>query len=192
MEVTGGFFLLMAWLNYTDTQSLLPMALCAAALHELGHLAAVYALGGGVSRLRLTAAGAELRLAGMPGYGAELLCAAAGPAVNLLLALVFARLGTQKTVLFAGINLALGAFNLLPVSPLDGGRCILAAAGMLTDPDRVSVLRRGMDGAAMALMAAAGVVAFAYTGNLTALIVTGWLVCAVGKGTCQAGEKRVQ
>ena len=78
------------------------MALCAAALHELGHLTAVYALGGSVTRLRLTAAGAELRLAGMPGYGAELACAAAGPAVNLILALASARLGTQRAVLFAG------------------------------------------------------------------------------------------
>lgn len=168
------------------------MALCAAALHELGHLTAVYALGGSVKYLRLTAAGAELRLAGMPGYGAELACAAAGPAVNLLLALTFARLGTQRAVLFAGVNLALGAFNLLPLSPLDGGRCILAAAGMLTDADRVAVLQRRMDGAAIVLSAAAGAAAFARTGNLTALIVTAWLMLAVGKGACQAGEKRIQ
>ena len=63
---------------------------------------------------------------------------------------------------------------------------------MLTDADRVAVLQRRMDGAGIALFAAAGAAAFARTGNLTALIVTAWLMLAVGKGACQAGEKRIQ
>ena len=73
MEVTGGFLLVMAWLNYCDTQNLLPAVLCAATAHELGHLVAIYALGGRVVRLRLTAAGAELRLGRTMSYGRELL-----------------------------------------------------------------------------------------------------------------------
>lgn len=178
MEVTGGFLLLLAWLNYVDTQRLLPMALLAAAMHEAGHLIAVYALGGRVSRLRLSAVGAELRLEGLASYRGEILCALAGPAVNLLSAVIAARAGRAE---FAGIHLALGVFNLLPVSALDGGRCVLAVAGLLTDADRVAALRQRMDGAVTLLLAAGGGAVFWRTGNLTALIVTGWLALAAAR-----------
>ena len=40
VEVTGGFLLLTAWLNYLDRQGVVPLALLACALHELGHWAA--------------------------------------------------------------------------------------------------------------------------------------------------------
>lgn len=40
IEMTGGFLLLLAWLNYLDREFLLPMALAACGAHELGHLAA--------------------------------------------------------------------------------------------------------------------------------------------------------
>ena len=64
VEATGGFFLLLAWLNYLDTQGLVPMAMAACALHELGHFLTLRRLGGRVRLIRLTAAGAALLLAG--------------------------------------------------------------------------------------------------------------------------------
>ena len=50
VEVTGGFLLLTAWLNYLDRQGVVPLALLACALHELGHWAALRALGARVRR----------------------------------------------------------------------------------------------------------------------------------------------
>ena len=89
VEATGGFFLLLAWLNYIDRAFLVPMTLIACALHELGHVAAIRLLGGSVKGVRLTAIGAELVLAYPLGYWQEGLSALAGPGVNLLLALAF-------------------------------------------------------------------------------------------------------
>ena len=57
ITVTPGFLFLMAWCNYADQQGLLLPALAGCALHELGHLAAIWGLGGSVRRLRLTAVG---------------------------------------------------------------------------------------------------------------------------------------
>lgn len=188
MEVTGGFLLLMAWLNYCDTQNLLPAALCAAAVHELGHLAAVYALGGRVCRLRLTAAGAELRLEGTMSYGRELLCALAGPLVNLLLAFGAAQL---RAVVFAGLNLVLGLFNLLPLSVLDGGKALSCGASVLFGPESARCLLRWTDWVLAAALLLCGGVMLWGGGNVTLLIVGAWLLCAFLRGEKKLEGKRV-
>ena len=118
VEVTGGFLLLTAWLNYLDRQGVVPLALLACALHELGHWAALRALGARVRRVRLTAVGAEMEVDRTLSYGGELLAALAGPGANLALALAFSPLTGGG--LFAGLNLALACFNLLPVGQMDG------------------------------------------------------------------------
>ena len=60
VEATAGFFLLVAWMNYWDSQCLVPAALLACALHELGHYGVIRLLGRDVKLVRLTAIGAEM------------------------------------------------------------------------------------------------------------------------------------
>ena len=59
VEATGDFLLLMAWLNYLDRQGIVPMAMAACLLHELGHWAVIRLLGGQISLVRLTAVRSE-------------------------------------------------------------------------------------------------------------------------------------
>lgn len=177
----------MAWLNYCDTQNLLPEALCAAAAHELGHLVAIRAAGGQVSRLRLTAAGAELRLEGTLSYTRELLCALAGPLVNLTLAFAAARLGA---VVFAGLNLALGFFNLLPVSALDGGRVLSCLTALLFGPERARQLLLCTDAALTAALLACGGAVFVAGGNVTLLLVGAWLLCSFWRPKDKSWRKK--
>ena len=129
VEISGSFLLLAAGLYYLDSGGILPWALAACGVHELGHYLAIRLLGGQVSLLRLTCVGAEMRLSARAplGPGRQILTALAGPATNLFLALVLARRAAQlgaELWLFAGLNLTLGAFNLLPVAQLDGGRIV--------------------------------------------------------------------
>ena len=133
VEATAGFFLLVAWMNYWDSQCLVPAALLACALHELGHYWAIRLLGSDVKLIRLTAIGAEMAVDRPLDYWQEGLAALAGPAVNLLLALVFC--GWSRGQTFAGLNLALALFNLLPVGRLDGGRALGCALALLAGPD---------------------------------------------------------
>ena len=62
VEVSGGFLLLMAWLNYLDRTLMVPLALTACVAHELGHVTAIYLLGGAIKEMHLTVVGAELEL----------------------------------------------------------------------------------------------------------------------------------
>ena len=190
VEVTGGFLLLLAWLNYRDTQGLVMPALCAAAAHEVGHWAAIWVLGGCVERLRLCAAGAEMRLGSSMSYGRELLCALAGPAASLLLAWVAARLGGERAFLFAGMSLVLGCFNLLPLSVLDGGKCLLCVTQPLLGPDRAQRLQRVIDRVFAALVLAVGTVIFGAGGNVTLLVIALWLCCVQGKGLLESCRKK--
>ena len=101
--------------------------------HELGHAAAARAAGADVHRLTVNALGGwtEYDRAGAT-PGREALIAAAGPAVNVALALTAAALsqvggwfGALATAV-AGTNLLLALLNLIPVAPLDGGTLLAA------------------------------------------------------------------
>lgn len=97
-------------------------AFWAAFFHECCHLASIYLLGGCVNRIYIGPSGAVIEVSMMTKVG-ELFCTVAGPAGSFFLLLFrgwFPELAT--------CGLFQGAFNLLPIYPLDGGRiltCIL-------------------------------------------------------------------
>ncbi len=132
VEVTGGFLLMAAALYYLDGQNILPWAVCACLCHELGHMLAIYAMGGRVAGIRLSLSGAEMTLsAARPlSLSGNLVAALAGPGVNFALAFLAAWAG-DRWYLFAGLNLSLAAFNLLPVVQLDGGRAVYSLVSLL-------------------------------------------------------------
>lgn len=139
LEVGWGFLVLAVMSLAVGAGPVLPLTALFALCHEGGHLAGLRLAGARVEAVRLTAFGAEIRADTryLP-YGREIACTLAGPAVNLALALVFARgLGWY---LPAGINLFMGCFNLLPLPSLDGGRALCLGVSWLAGPpaaDRV-------------------------------------------------------
>ena len=120
LEISPGWVMLMAVLYYVNPMGCFWPFCAAAAIHELGHLAAAFLLHIPLCGLRLDAGGAVLA-AGTTDYRRELVCALAGPAFNLL-TLLFHR----RFPMLAALSLLLAVFNLLPVPPLDGGRALRA------------------------------------------------------------------
>lgn len=187
VEVTGGFLLLMAWLNFCDTQGLLPLGVFAAGAHELGHWLVIRLCGAHVTRLRLSAVGAQMRVAGTLSYPAELCCALAGPAVNLLLAFAAARHGR---LVFAGMNLAQGLFNLLPVGVLDGGRVLRCIWSMAGGPDGAARAQSWLDRGLAAAALAVGASVADRGGGVTLCIIGGWLLLSSVKNWVEKWRKK--
>lgn len=160
VEVTGGFFLVIALAVLMGAGEVLPLVGLAAVCHELGHLGALALAKVPLQHFRLSAFGAEIRADTryLP-YGKEILCVLAGPAVNLLLAVVLSRVSGDYVL--AGANLLLGVFNLLPISGLDGGRVLHLLISWLTEPvtaDRVCTWLGFVTALALTAVAAALVI----------------------------------
>ena len=179
--------MLLAALLFLDRQNVVPWALLACAIHELGHLAAIYALGGRMGGLHLTVSGAEIipERDTLFSYGEELLIIAAGPAFSLLAAAVAGWIASggacEALFLFAGLNLAAGVFNLLPLWPLDGGRLLQLLLIRLLDPirgERACQLFTAMLGTGLLAL---GLVLMVQTrGNPTLLLTALWILAGVG------------
>lgn len=133
LELGWGFPVLAAVALLAGAGEVLPVAALSALGHEAGHLLALRLAGARVEKVRLTAFGAEIRADTryLP-YAREILCTVAGPAVNLALAVLLARVVGDHVA--AGVNLVLGVFNLLPVPALDGGRTLHLLVSWRGDP----------------------------------------------------------
>lgn len=123
-------------------------------LHELGHSLAAMFYGIGVKDITLLPIGGVARLERMPEKPVqELVVALAGPAVNVVLAMVllpmivalslaqgipltlyaFTQPGLVGFLTFLlSANISLAIFNMIPAFPLDGGRVFRASLGFFT------------------------------------------------------------
>lgn len=120
MTVSGQAFVLWALLLLTLPLNWLLAAIIAACWHETCHALAVVLCGGKIWGLHLKGTGVQMEVSPLNRWQ-TLLCALAGPCGSFLLLLLapwFPRL--------ALCGLGQGAFNLLPVSPLDGGRAMVS------------------------------------------------------------------
>lgn len=125
----------------------------------------------------------------------ELAAALAGPAANLAAAWLCCR--AEGGALFAGLNLALGCFNLLPVGRLDGGRALHCLLSMSIGP-AAEEAEAVLDRVLIAFLLALGVLLIGWGGSFTLLLVALWLLAKEKEGkkgrnrSCQGLQKRVK
>ena len=147
------FMLFLAWVGisggsnggYTWTIFVIAIFFCVL-LHELGHALVAQRLGVTTRDITLYPIGGVAMLDSRPKPKQELLISLAGPAVNLVLALILLIAilvqhgglpaitgGLQHTSMLEALmvaNLTLAIFNMIPAFPMDGGRVLRAALGL--------------------------------------------------------------
>lgn len=119
----------LAALLYFDASGFLRVGLLAAFLHEMGHILVYIALRHHLPCIEVTMTGFCMRTRGehFSAYE-ELLLAASGPMMNILLvfwaAICLSQRATIRLSAFFVANLLTGTFNLLPIPPLDGAQIL--------------------------------------------------------------------
>lgn len=186
IQVHATFLLLVAWVAWIywqlepsitsvrDGLLFLLVVFGVVVLHELSHALTARAFGIKTSDITLLPIGGISRLERQPEVPRqELLVALAGPALNFVLAgACLAALllrapdqpGAARAALtaptflanFLWINVALGAFNLLPAFPMDGGRALRAGLSMVTSRTRATRIAAGLGKGLAALFVVAG------------------------------------
>lgn len=149
------FLILLAWIGLAgyltggaaeavDGMAFMVAVFACVTLHELGHALAARHYGISTPDITLLPIGGLARLSKMPEKpGEEIVIALAGPAVNVVIAIVLLALFganadpavltavEQPQVSFAdrlaAVNIFLVVFNLIPAFPMDGGRVLRAA-----------------------------------------------------------------
>lgn len=159
------FLFLLVWFGsashesgggYLDGVVFLLLLFGCVVLHELGHATTARRFGVRTSEIVLYPIGGIARLDRIPSGKAELLIAAAGPAVNLVLAaliwvgLQFAPVrgpGSAEEMVggplawqLLAANLSLFVFNLIPAFPMDGGRILRAALSLGLGQERATTI----------------------------------------------------
>lgn len=123
VTISGGAVLLTGVLYFLLKPAELAALLGAAAVHELGHLAALALLGAEVQTISMEACGLNIHCSALDGLFAQCFAALAGPASGVGLFLILRGAGYPFA---AELSLMLSLINLLPVLPLDGGRALQA------------------------------------------------------------------
>ncbi|MBQ3356690.1 MAG: hypothetical protein IJG45_06200 [Oscillospiraceae bacterium] len=185
LEISPAFIAFLCAYYYFDPARTFVPFLFSVTAHEAGHLLLLAILRAKVHKLRLTFSGAVLLTEPLR-YGQEIAAAAAGPAVNALLLVFFAK--TEPTMAF--VNLLLLSYNLLPFYPLDGGRILRAVLHILLSAYAAEVTERIICGGCCLLLLCAAVwLTCVWHAGLWPVIV--WALLAVRIAGTVLPEKRI-
>jgi Zn-dependent protease/predicted transcriptional regulator len=178
-------------------------------LHELGHSVAAQHYKIPVREIVLLPIGGVAMLGKLPEKPRqELIIAAAGPAVNVVIAAALALFGGRWVALdgrglvegaipapslatfvtwLLAANITLVVFNLIPAFPLDGGRMLRAALAMFTDYRRATVIAAGIGQAAAIGLGILGVL----SGHFILALIAVFIFFGAGMESFQARVKTV-
>lgn len=142
------FLVLIALFAFAGLAAKASAVFSAVLVHEFAHALAALALGFKVREIELLPFGGVARIdrLGEAGSSREMLIAAAGPIISLVLA-AFMYVGMERFpgwsdefAFFYQVNLMLAAFNLIPGLPLDGGRILRAWLAQYHDYGRATLI----------------------------------------------------
>ncbi len=139
------FFAAVTLLILLSGSSYAVLGLAACLWHELGHFTVMRICGVRVNKLIFYGAGIKIvpdKRIDFTGFGASFLILLAGSFANFIAAVMLSFSDKPELRLFSVVNSVIGAFNLLPLGYLDGGKIILLIIRKVCDYSRACCLER--------------------------------------------------
>ena len=130
LAYSPGVCIMLAILCLTVPPDWIAAAVLAALVHELCHILAVLLMGGRIESVMISERGAVMDAAPMAS-GRELICILSGPAGSLGL-MAFCQYFPKMAL----CGMVHGAYNLLPIYPLDGGQAVRCILNMVCLPQQ--------------------------------------------------------
>ncbi len=154
--------------------------LAACLWHEMGHFIVMITCGVRVRELIFYGAGIKIvpdKRIDFTGFGASLMIFLAGSFANFLAAAAMSLSDKPEIRLFGAVNAVIGAFNLLPLGYLDGGKIILLVIRSVCDYPHACLLERYLKWLNVILILVA-LIAFAFVklGNFTLYLTLCYLL----------------
>ena len=194
MRISPTAVLLLAVFALVAPPVCLAAVLLAAICHEAGHYVALRLCGGRLAGVSVSAFGAQMRIRDRYrlSYGREALCVLAGPLVNGTLSWLLGLTGAwrEELYIFAGAQLILGVFNLLPLWALDGGRLLWIALAWRTDPFLADKVCRVITAALLLALAALGLGLWVRYRTGFLLVGVAGIICCTGREFALANRGR--
>lgn len=180
IALSPGAVFVLSLIYFFGGISSLGAVLLSAAVHELGHAAAIKLCGGKVKRLSFDSSGLCMTGAGTYSTGGEMFILLAGPVAGLALAFACSKLGNDSANDFflrtAGISFALTIYNMLPALPLDGGRALNILLHCFMCAEKAESAMHGISLMTAFLLAAAGVYASGTQLGIALLAAAFWIL----------------
>ena len=185
LRLSFWFFALIALFILLDRQIFLWYIALPVLVHELGHIIVMAFCKVKITEISLTPVSVRIMTRSPTiSYQKELVVAAGGIAANLIVALLwrFFAFQSMRAMLMVASNLAVAAFNLLPVGNLDGGRIVRVLCARYLNPGLVPVISRLISFAVLVPLSALAVfLLLRGDGNFTLALICGYLFIIVAR-----------
>lgn len=177
VNITWHFLALITFMLSLQTENIM-YAVVFSLFHEIGHLAAMTALGNAPLSVSFELTGINIKRTQETGVSLtkEIIIALAGPFANLILflflMLIFLWNKNLKIFNAASVNLILMTFNLLPVKGLDGGKAVYYFISLVFSYKTAKIILTGLSAISILFMLFCGAyVLYVTKRNFTMLII---------------------
>lgn len=186
LRINISFAAVVTLMLILDESGMCAVGLFCCIIHEAGHIICLLISGEKPASVELSFYGIKLERKEPSILTAteELAVYISGPAMNIILSAVLFPLsaGHEGIKTAAVISLCVGAFNLIPCRPLDGGNIVFQAISMFAEEETAEKISSAMSVVTLVPMTAAGLIMLFRSGNITLIAVTGYLAAVCMKG----------
>jgi len=177
VKVTYPFAIMMAVFIFFDSENKLLLTVFSMLIHEMGHISALLYKNIPIQKIIIGMTGANIVYGNdrLTSYADDIFIAVMGSVFNFIavvISLFVENIFSLDMSFFIGINAVLGAFNMAPIIPLDGGRAMLGIISLKAGLSEAEEILRRMSIAEAVIGIIIGIILIYNSKNYTLLLVS--------------------